>query len=316
MSPPADYLAFRRELILQGIDVATARGLEIGPLNNPVVRRADGPVRYVDFTDTETLRAKPYDASINPADILDVDIVWGGRRLREAAGGPVDYVIAAHVLEHVPDLIGWLQEMAEALTPDGVLSLVVPDKRYTFDLRRHTSTLAEAAEAYLLKYRQPSIRQMFDNCFQGVVVDKAEAWTRDLTDAPLPKIVAEPHALPLAWAQAQRLAAAPEYIDSHCWIFTPGSFLDLLDEIAQLGLLPFVVTGFTPTMRNEFEFFARLAPTDPADVDAVRASIAAHRPEPESPPDAVDAGGAADPTPVPSLPRRAVGKLKRMLIGG
>lgn len=101
----------RNALILRGIEPRVMSGLEIGPLNNPVVKKEDGSVRYVDFADTETLRAKPYDKTINPSDIVDVDYVWGIQPLKEIIGDPVEYIIAAHVIEHVPDLVGWLHDL-------------------------------------------------------------------------------------------------------------------------------------------------------------------------------------------------------------
>lgn len=270
----------RRSLILQDIDPAAMRGLEIGALNNPVVARSDGRIRYVDYADTATVKAKPYDDTIDPADIVDIDIVWAERPLIEAAGEPVDYIVASHVIEHVPDLVGWLQDLAGAMKPGGVLSLVVPDKRYTFDLQRPVTTLGEVIEAHLLGARRPSMRQVIDNCYSGVVVDASEAWRRDLTSADLPKITGD-IALPLAYDQAASLLHDPRYIDSHCWVFTPQSLLSLLDVLAQLKLLPLKVRSFTPTAADDMEFFLQLTPADPADIEAIRASIARFRaPEP------------------------------------
>jgi predicted SAM-dependent methyltransferase len=266
-------LAARRRKILKGIDPANCHGLEIGPLNNPVVRKDEGPVRYVDFTDTESLKRKPYDASINPNDILNVDIVWGAEPLAQMVARPVDYVVAAHVIEHVPDIVGWLHDVRGALDGGGKLSLVVPDKRFTFDFRRNSSTLGEMVEAYLMKYRMPSIRQMFDHCADAVVVDKAEAWRRDLSNEDLPKIVGDQYALPLAWQQALEISHAPRYIDSHCWIFTPASFLKRMDELAQLQLLPFRVSFFETTNTGENEFFVHLTPCPCENTEEIRASI-------------------------------------------
>lgn len=279
--PPAARTP-RHALIFAGVDIAASRGLEIGPLNNPLVRKDEGEILYVDFADTATVRAKPYDASINPADIVEVDVVWAERPLREAVAAPVDYVVASHVIEHVPDLVGWLHDLAGVLKPGGVLSLVVPDKRYTFDIRRHDSTIGEVVEAYLCGYRRPSIRQMFDQCFSAVVVDREAAWARDLSAEPLPRLVGDV-ALQFAYDQAVELAQAPRYIDTHCWVFTPDSFLELLDLLAQLKLLPFTVASFTTTQPGEFEFFAQLRPADPSAPDAIRASIARSRPNEPGP---------------------------------
>ena len=48
----------------------------------------------------------------------------------------VDFVIASHVIEYVPEMVSWLQCIGEALRPGGVLNLAIPasikiDKRLT-----------------------------------------------------------------------------------------------------------------------------------------------------------------------------------------
>jgi hypothetical protein len=74
------------EHILGHIDVTSMRGLEIGPLHNPIVRKAPGvDVAYVDHADTEALRRK-YADHANVPDVVDVDYVWGDRRLADAIG--------------------------------------------------------------------------------------------------------------------------------------------------------------------------------------------------------------------------------------
>ncbi len=49
---------------------------------------------------------------------------------------PADLLVASHVIEHVPDLITWLREIASVLKPTGQARLAIPDRRYTFDLLR------------------------------------------------------------------------------------------------------------------------------------------------------------------------------------
>ena len=50
--------------------------------------------------------------------------------------GTYDFVLAAHVLEHIANPLQALQEWTRVLTPEGVLLVVVPDKRGGFDHRR------------------------------------------------------------------------------------------------------------------------------------------------------------------------------------
>ena len=83
-------------------------GVEIGPLANPIVSRDDGRIIYVDHQNAEGLRQKyANNPDVAVMDIVDVDAIWGSNTLQEAIGPgvAVDYVVASHVVEHVPDLI-------------------------------------------------------------------------------------------------------------------------------------------------------------------------------------------------------------------
>jgi hypothetical protein len=204
------YQSDRYQRIMGPVDAATLTGLEIGPLTCPIVRKCDGDVLYVDFADTETVRAKPYHPSINPADIVDIDIVWTERPLVECVG---------HQVEHVPDLVGWLLDLHAVVKPGGWIGLAIPDRRFTFDYPRNESTVGGMIEAYLLRYRRPSIRQIFDHCHLTVVNEITSAWTTIQDPAKLPRLTS--NALQLAYDQAVELARNPRYLDSHCWVFSP-----------------------------------------------------------------------------------------------
>ena len=125
----------RRKAILGNLDVRTLKGLEIGPLHNPLVRKADGVILYVDHADTEFIKKANPNPQFNNDDIVNIDIVWGDRPLKGLVPHPMDYVLASHVIEHVPDMIGWLMDLHGALKEDGLICLAIPDRRFTFDLR-------------------------------------------------------------------------------------------------------------------------------------------------------------------------------------
>ena len=229
----------------------------------------------MDYATTETLRKNQHDPSVILSDIVDVDIVWGDQPLRQGVGGQVDYVVASHVVEHVPDLIGWLREIHDVLVYGGTLGLAVPDRRFTFDLWRRESTLAEAVEAYLLRSRRPSARQVFDVASLAVTVDTAAAWRTDLRQSGLPEAVLA-H-LPAAFALAESLISSPRYIDAHCWVFTPATFLDMAEGLLHLDLFPFSISKFFPTEPGELEFQVRLTALAGNQQDVAAASIAAAR---------------------------------------
>ena len=192
--------------------------------------------------------------------------------LREviSTGELFDWVIASHVIEHVPNMLGWLRAISEILGPSGVLNLAIPDRRFTFDVRCPESTLGQLVEADLLDYRHPSIRQCFDNCYYAKAIGPGALWREDINVDMLPRFSGE-LAVPLAYDQAKRILDRGEYFDSHCWIVTPLSFLGLMEGAADLGLLTLIPAGFHPTAIGEFEFYVSFCRPDlSATADEVR----------------------------------------------
>ena len=164
-------MAGRTDSLLQSIDVRSSKGLELGPLINPVVRRDMGEIRYIDHVDTDTLRARyaTHDGFDIDA-IVPIDYVSTTGSIHDTVGPdiPFDYVIASHVIEHVPDIVGWLADIRSVLKDDGVLSLAIPDHRRCFDALRSPTVTADLIHAYLTKPTTPSPRQVFDHYSSAV----------------------------------------------------------------------------------------------------------------------------------------------------
>jgi SAM-dependent methyltransferase/predicted O-methyltransferase YrrM len=266
-APEPEWFTRRRERILAGLDLSRGRGIEIGALATPLVRKSEADIRYVDWADRDALAAKyAGDPNVDVAALVDVDCLWGERTLAECFPNDpgFDFVIASHVVEHVPDMIGWLQEISAVLRPGGRLYLAVPDRRYTFDYYRRTSGLAEFIGAYLTRARRPTPAQIFD---QG-------AYFAQLDPASTTKITPDPAAhlnvakLRQALEVAKAVATQPQYLDVHCWTFTPRSMLETLIALADLGLLPFRCHRFEPTRQLENEMVIVLEKLDGTDAGA------------------------------------------------
>ena len=252
----------RKEKLLYNIDVVKSSGVEIGALCRPLVTRQDGRVFYVDHADTATLREKyRIDPDVDVDALVDVDAVWGEKPLTEALGQRVDYVVASHVVEHVPDLISWLGELASILTPNGEIRLAVPDRRFTFDYLRRETRLSDVVYAYMMRARTPLPHIVLDYVLNVVKVDGSAAWRGALRAETLERHHSLAHAMACA-AQARDGI----YHDVHCWVFTPSSFADLMIELAYSGLAVFECTQFFDTASMTIEFFVGLKPT--ADQDA------------------------------------------------
>jgi len=81
-------------------------GVEIGALDRPLVSTSEGKAFYVDHAATRQLREKyRADANVSVEHIVDVDAIWGAQTLRDCVGRDklFNYVVASHVVEHVPD---------------------------------------------------------------------------------------------------------------------------------------------------------------------------------------------------------------------
>lgn len=252
---------YHRHCLTNGIDLKNTCGIEIGPLVNPMVRKHESDVHYVDRATTEDLK-KWYakDPALNVEDIMDISYVWGEQSLAEATGGieKFDYCIASHVIEHIPDLITWLTEISSVLKPGGIASFAVPDRHYTFDYLRAETTLADLVEAHLKKLRKPSSKHIFDHFANFADVDVMAAWDKDFK----PEDLQRKNTQERIYSVCKDAIENDKYIDSHCSVFSFDSFFELLKGISELGLLDFKVKQVFPTKRGMFEFFVQLEKLD------------------------------------------------------
>ena len=111
-------------------------GIEIGALHNPLPTSAR--VRYVDRLSRADLRQHYPELVAFP--VIDPDIVDDGERLTKIEDGSLDFIIANHFIEHCEDPIGTLKAFAAKLRAGGVIYMAVPDKRFTFDKHRPSTT--------------------------------------------------------------------------------------------------------------------------------------------------------------------------------
>lgn len=251
---PAGRVPQRRDKILAGLDPSSLKGVEIGPLANPLVTKAEGDVFYVDHTDKESLRQHyRIHTAVNVDNIVEVDGIWGENTLQECIGpgSKVDYVVASHVIEHVPDLITWLAEIRSILRPRGMLRLAIPDRRFTFDYLRFETRAHDVLDAYLRRARTPLPRLIIEHYSLGRGVDSTAAWNGTLDATNLERFGTLRHSLDMARDAMDH----GSYHDVHCWVFTPLSFATLCLELAAIDLLELACDYYIDTDRNESEFF-------------------------------------------------------------
>ncbi len=215
----------RNEKVLCSID-RSMRILELGPLTTPIAPKSDGWLTtVVDHVSQEQLVEKyRNDSTVDTSLIGDVDIVWSQGPLEAAVPrelhGTFDAFIASHVFEHIPDPIGLLRSLEQVLRPAGVVSLVIPDKRFCFDFFRPLSTVGGLLDAHARKAVRHSREALFDQVAYGIRADGESAFShRRVRDIDFV------HSLEQAKAQFDAHGGGEDgpYADVHGWVFTPSS---------------------------------------------------------------------------------------------
>lgn len=239
--------ATREQILLSGID-RRSLGLEIGPSHCPVAAKRDGfNVRVLDHLDAEGLRAKYADHGVDITAIEEVDYVWSGQPLEELVGeARFAWIIASHVIEHVPDLVGFFNSCERILAPGGLVSLAIPDKRYCFDCQRENTALGRVIDVALARQSNHSpgtaAEYFLKVCRKGGQI----AWGEGHTGALEPV-----HGLTDA-LQAMARVREGHYYDLHEWVFTPDSFRGIIRDLRDLRLIALEERCFHATRGHEF----------------------------------------------------------------
>ena len=250
------------------VDLTVGHGLEIGPLDRPIAVRPGCDVSYLDVSERSKLQAH-----YGPDETVDVERIpeldfWlehdeGFISLKEACSGgaPFDWVLASHVIEHIPDVVGWLRQLWEVTSVDAELALSVPDRRFCFDVHRPATTVGQALEAHDRGDQTPSPRAVFDGHRNAVPMPAERAWAGEIPDAE-----DRSHTWEYTLQMLER-SRRGEYVDSHVWLWSPREFVSFIDDLCHLGLVDFVVDRMLATAHNDLEFHVVLARL-PAGMDA------------------------------------------------
>jgi len=218
----------RRGLIERFINVRQASLLEIGALNNPTYLKNEANISYLDWcSPEESAQFRESPGAIVP------DYVTLDKHFAKVVTRRFDAVIANHVVEHIPDLIGWFQNVSAVLENGGRLFLSVPHKYYIFDRRRHPTRLADLLRAYREDYRRPDFYQVLEHLYETRPILQGDVWNQvDISKA----LETKRFTLRKAMELAEREVSKP-YSDCHCHVFTTDSFVDIVGDLFTEGFI-------------------------------------------------------------------------------
>lgn len=255
--------AASRESIARSMLDPSGCGIELGPLDRPIMAKRDGyRVEIVDYMSAEELRAHYGGRDENAVDvdaIEEVDHVSGGQSLTELVGrtGAYDWIVASHVIEHVPDPVSFFRDVEALLVPSGRLVLVIPDKRYCFDHFGELTSSGQVVDAFVERRTRPTPGQVVDYFARTATADGSIAWGRRTDVDPVPTYGADE----MRDGYDRSLGGDSFGGEIHCWRFTPASFRLLVADLRAVGLIDLGIVEEHDTVG--IEFFVALARVGP-----------------------------------------------------
>jgi hypothetical protein len=265
--------------------------LEIGPLHAPICRRPASDVKYLDAFTTQELRDHyTSDPNVDAAAIVDVDYVWRGERYEVLIRERFDSVVTSHNIEHMPCLVDFLDNLESVLKPGGKVYLAIPDKRYCFDHYKSESSISDVLDAFILGKKALPASALVR---QALVVTHNESmrhWAGDHgepaflnpsefrrrsgrilgdedkipADSPVGKSSPAGRDMPPGHDMFDRLRqlysldSSAHTGDQHAWVFTPGSFAEIMFLLSYLGLSGLAIERLHPTDFGSHEFYVVL----------------------------------------------------------
>lgn len=142
-----DLKHFRRSVLDHHTDFP-CRVLEVGAFSTPTVDPSEADVKFLDYYSTEELESMARTNGDDPGAVVSVDYVCRTDDYNEVVSESFDVLIANHVLEHIDHTIRWLQTVRTLINDDGLLFVVLPDKKKSFDRFRSDTTLSHLLFEY------------------------------------------------------------------------------------------------------------------------------------------------------------------------
>lgn len=240
-----------------------SRILEIGPLNRPIATKEKYPnVYYCDIRATEEIKElytgndylKSTGITIDIDTIVNVDYVVSGSYQETFMGiEKFDYIIVSHVMEHMEDIIGFLQDIYKIMSSDGKLCIIYPDKRYCFDHFRVEASFRDAYDVFARGIQEVS-RMTLDFFYNVVDENDAVRYWADRSLGDLFPCVS----IDMAKKNYDLSLQKKKIPDVHYWLFSDRGFLKFLYDCLRAELISFTCEKFIPTQVNSQQFMVAL----------------------------------------------------------
>lgn len=208
-------------------------GIEIGALGTPCPVPPHVTVKFLDrFDDSGLYKNFPELANKK---LLRPDIIDNAETMETVADASQDFLIANHVIEHLPNPLLFLKNASRVLKKGGILFLAIPDRDKTFDSKRPVTS------------------------FEHLLKDFTEgpAWSRAAHYEEYVRL-ADTHNTTQAWkTEAERLALTQQLMDDdysiHYHVWDVHAMMQLFCAVREKLGLP-IITESMVSSGNESVF--------------------------------------------------------------
>lgn len=249
----------RRRYLFKCFQLTGKKVLELGALDMPTFEVNEAHVDYMDYYSDAEFKGMATKGGLSRPlkSLVSVNHVVKDKYFAGRINERYDLIIAAHVIEHIPDPIAWLAELSDLLTPSGYIFLAIPDRRYTLDYLRRESSPIDLMRSFKSNARLPDVYAVADFYFYKRNINGRDVWRNP---AHVSKELGElSPTLPEAFAKAERsLASGSEHVNIHCNVFSYPTFAELWKGISQTGLLHLDLDTIADVQRDGNEFWALL----------------------------------------------------------
>ena len=250
-----------RKYVRDSID-SNSSIIEFGPLNRPLFNKNEfSNIYYADIRDTESIKKLYFGneylektgISVDINSIVNIDYVIKDTYKKTFKNKKFDVAYLSHVVEHMPDIIKFFDEISDILKDDGKLILIYPDKRYCFDHYRNSAAFRDAYATYKYGIKE-NARLSFDFSYNVIKENNAEKFWNNCG------IINEISQEDLKIAEKYYIMNLNNKVidDVHFWPFSDFDFLKFIYEMQRAKILSFEIEEFFPTQENTQEFLVVL----------------------------------------------------------
>lgn len=257
--------------------------IEFGPLTRPLFKKSENKeIYYADIRSTEEIKSlyKNNDYLTKTGIKVDVDsIVSIDYKIEESyaktfKNEKFQVAYLSHVIEHMPNIIDFFQDISKVLTKDGRLVIIYPDKRYCFDHYRNSVSFRDAFATFKNGTTE-NARLSFDFSY-NVVHENNPIFFWDTVNKT--NIISN-NTLEDAEKYYYGTLKSEDLEDVHYWPFSDFSFLKFFYEFMRSGLTDFEIEEFYPTQQNTQEFMIILKKSSQKNYDLILRLLDEYDPE-------------------------------------